>query len=89
MAGRDFDKFPRRPQLGRKFGQSHLDLAANDVIRALDGNISREEALAVGMAVLVGYGHEFSPTMHKRNHRRIQRLPGGPPRIGLRKREPR
>lgn len=68
-----------------RFRRKALELAANDVIEALDGHISREEALLVAMAVLVGYGHIYEATQQRYSmtKRRPKILEGGLPRIGL------
>lgn len=70
----------------KKFFRKQLELAANDVLIALEHTCSREEALKVAKAVLEGYGHIY---VEKPNRKpmRIYQFPGGEPRIGLRRKK--
>lgn len=80
---------PRYCACPKRYSRRDLDLGANDVILALDGHISREEALSVAKAVLEGYGHTPRPftDYNAKRAEKIYKFPGGEPRIGFAPRE--
>lgn len=67
------------------FNERDLDLAANDVILALDGHISRDEAKLAAKAVLEGVGHIYRPHKDVPKRPPIFKFQGGEPLIGLRR----
>lgn len=75
----------------KRYGDRDIELGANDVILALDGEISREDAKRVARAVLEGFGHiyENAGFLARRKpvskHSRIHLFPGKEPTIGLKR----